>query len=642
MLEQIKANITKNLTFLSQKYPSLYKYIIENRIWDNPIYFTQSDTGSVDFHYYEETLYDLKRNAQQRVQLFEEHLQVVYFDPYSEVTATLHSLVQSYISRLEPKARAKMFTRSIEEMILFGLLPFYHIEPLIDMIIDKKRFKNLKRIVIVEHNVELFYAFLMVVDLETLLKKLAQHKLDIKLVIPKSDNEVVKVFYELFQKAGEVDTKIYGFYNSYNSQKHEIYFNKAKELLYLNYVMIHHQSYLNALENLSQNTSKKQLCSPKQFSFHKPILIVGSGPSLEKNIDWIKHNRDRFYIISLTSTFSILAQKGIVPDALVVVDTAIGIGEGKIEVFKSCLHELSQTVVLGTFEIDPLIYNHSKDGYVFTSEFFPKLIKQCESYNKSPTAFVHALELSIKLGAQKIYIVGVDLGTTQKEKFYSQGYGENIEHTYLPETFEGNFGDTVYTKVDYLTTKTIAEIVIEKAKTTNPHLQFYNLSEGLKIKGFFPKRTDEIRFDSQQSTSETDFSILLNKRFSIYNNVQIDTEMLDFLLSFNIDITQKFKTLLNLFSSKRLDYKKISKIVKKILEKKALYRQKTEGVLFKAHGYFLYLTYLATIQKIMQSETLLRDFLENERETNITNIQNVLMTLKIEKESLMKIKHNAS
>lgn len=51
-----------------------------------------------------------------------------------------------------------------------------------------------------------------------------------------------------------------------------------------------------------------------------PVVVVGAGPSLVKNIDVLKENQHRVFIIAVGRVVKLLAEKGIRPDAVCIID----------------------------------------------------------------------------------------------------------------------------------------------------------------------------------------------------------------------------------------------------------------------------------------------------------------------------------
>lgn len=51
-----------------------------------------------------------------------------------------------------------------------------------------------------------------------------------------------------------------------------------------------------------------------------PALVLGGGPTLDENIEWIKHNQSKFIIVTVARISHRLMNEGIIPDAIVTID----------------------------------------------------------------------------------------------------------------------------------------------------------------------------------------------------------------------------------------------------------------------------------------------------------------------------------
>lgn len=58
----------------------------------------------------------------------------------------------------------------------------------------------------------------------------------------------------------------------------------------------------------------------KSIFFHKPVLLLGAGPSFSKNIEFIKKNRDKFIITCVSATLKTLYKHDIKPDIVSHID----------------------------------------------------------------------------------------------------------------------------------------------------------------------------------------------------------------------------------------------------------------------------------------------------------------------------------
>ena len=102
--------------------------------------------------------------------------------------------------------------------------------------------------------------------------------------------------------------------------------NEIRKLLSLNWKNKMTMIYMSRMwiQNIFRNIV---YCSNNNaisdIKIKKPILTVGAGESLEKNINEIKKNRDRLYILAADTALPALIHSGILPDAVVALEAQI-------------------------------------------------------------------------------------------------------------------------------------------------------------------------------------------------------------------------------------------------------------------------------------------------------------------------------
>lgn len=74
----------------------------------------------------------------------------------------------------------------------------------------------------------------------------------------------------------------------------------------------------NIFRNLPKLSTAKELVPQ---SIEKPILVLGAGPSLDAELSFIVQYRRFFFLLVVDTAFSIVEQAGIIPDAVVLVES---------------------------------------------------------------------------------------------------------------------------------------------------------------------------------------------------------------------------------------------------------------------------------------------------------------------------------
>ncbi len=180
---------------------------------------------------------------------------------------------------------------------------------------------------IIEPNPEVFYYMITHYDLVELF-----NKKNIYLLVADFDNAKHYFNEFLLKKSFILRASNLQFYTS----KHLLVFEKNKVLSFqkewINYVKYSlftignstHDTMIGLLHNLlNLKTFSKSLSIKKIKDYYKgkPIVIVSAGPSLEKNLKYLKEvNRDSILIFSVDTAYNKLLKIGIYPDAVFTVE----------------------------------------------------------------------------------------------------------------------------------------------------------------------------------------------------------------------------------------------------------------------------------------------------------------------------------
>lgn len=97
--------------------------------------------------------------------------------------------------------------------------------------------------------------------------------------------------------------------------------------------------FINFVKNLPYINKVERVDSYKNMFKDKPAIIVSAGPSLEKNLKYLKGNEDKFVIITGARTLNTLIKEGIKADFACIIDSS----EEMFNVFK---HSMESQVPL--------------------------------------------------------------------------------------------------------------------------------------------------------------------------------------------------------------------------------------------------------------------------------------------------------
>ena len=201
------------------------------------------------------------------------------------------------------------------------------------------------------------------------------------------------------------------FINEYNFTLNaiQLYINKSKDLIATRrFFSKKWVSNIIRFFNLTKNFYKIE-------KIDSDILIIASGTSLNKSIKKIIENRDKFFIISVSSATKVLIYNNIIPDLILTTDGGywakkhLQFLENKnYDIPIMCTAESALPYkLLKNNKIIPLEYND------FTNKFFfDKTKLHTIKINRNGTVSGTALEIAKYLTEKNIYFIGLDLANT--------------------------------------------------------------------------------------------------------------------------------------------------------------------------------------------------------------------------------------
>ena len=384
-------------------YIQKYELVFENNSFDvkelktdNYLYnkesktHTKLSTKSVDFSILDNTF-----ELFQRVTLSKEEISnFKNQDPILDNRAGLDPLIHLTTQLHSPKENLK----HLDKYVFFGTGLSLHIQE-----IHKKI--AAKIYLIVEDDLELFRLSLFTHNYKTLATQselffsifedkkefatTAQKFLDHKYYY----NHYIKYFELLSHSIDKREL----FYQQINTQAHNSFFYNKLLIQFtqpFNYIF---DSYSFTHKNLDL------LHSPCKNS---PFLLLGAGPSLEKNISWLKQNHNNFIIVAVSATLSLLEKEKIHVDIITHLD-AFEVSEVHFKNIKN-INYFRDSICLFSARTTPNIVNYFKKENIY---FFENATKYLENSMKPSAPCVGSIshQILLVIQVQKMYLLGLDL-----------------------------------------------------------------------------------------------------------------------------------------------------------------------------------------------------------------------------------------
>ena len=514
LYDTIKAIYLKNITFFSSNYPAVLekiKYFESLNIETHFLEFKNNHFELVDLQ--NNHIYNCNPffDAQQRCKNINEK-------PFFSLIKT--SNIQngvSYKNSINAKDCINDFLNlektkklTFSKFIFFGTLLGVHLNDL-----DKEL--NSISYLIIEENIEIFRLSMFLTDYESLAK-------DSKLFFCINENEestkntlfdFLKYKYEFnnligFEVANEKEIPNIDIFTKYLIDFDPYNYPFSEYLISLKRTIYYKKTSFHGILNLSKN---KNILS-------KPVLFLGAGPSLAKNIEWIYMNQDKFLIITATACLKRLELLDIVPDIILSIDGQNNQISKQFEVNEK--YYKNSLTILST-KTDPIIFEIVNKENTFFIQDNLEVFDNTGIFTGVTVGDI-GLDLILRLGASEIYILGFDACVSKEGKTHDGIYKTSkikVETTDVIKNngfntsknliqVKGNFEDEVFTFVLY--TQMIESInkITEKYKHC---VKIFNLSNGAYFKNTIPLKIKINEFDNKEDLDKNELFEKLKKEF---------------------------------------------------------------------------------------------------------------------------------
>lgn len=227
------------------------------------------------------------------------------------------------------------------------------------------------------------------------------------------------------------------------------------------------------------------------FPVDRPVIIVGAGPSLEKNATILKQAKGKMMILATDSALPYLYREGIIPDMVFTVDSA-----KPVQLFDQ--EEIRNIPLAAITSANHEIVNRMKGKIILFStecsyynELFQLSGKKLYAMPTGGNVAASAFHMAVDWGYRKIILVGQDLAVSS-DKLHAGDADEKLQvekKAFRVVEVEGYYGDTVYATLDFDSYRKYYEKII----CNDENLEVINATEGgVKIEGTIQKSLKEV------------------------------------------------------------------------------------------------------------------------------------------------------
>ncbi len=245
------------------------------------------------------------------------------------------------------------------------------------------------------------------------------------------------------------------------------------------------------------------------FFKDKPWLVLGAGPSLHKQAEWIAKNSEKFIIIAAFTALNTLKRIGVKPDIAVQVDENVYTTHEMIKNFGDTSF-LDDTLLFFSASVSPeLIQTFKKENIYFHEDRTKYKLSKSTLTISSVGDTIYAL--SLIYNAPEVYLLGIDLalsddGHTHSPDHFKARIVENSKTDEDNDDFQldnstmkvkGNFQETVRTTPLFTLSIPVINQFTQRYKSNNQIV--YNLSDGCYFEQTTPLKVNDVQVEKKIS-----------------------------------------------------------------------------------------------------------------------------------------------
>jgi len=415
--------------------------------------------------------------------------------------------------------------------------------------------RDIKHFYVIEPNLDVFYASLQLIDWASILEKSVDKGLDLHIVIESDKDKLVSAVSNLVVKSGKHNVAGAYLYSAFYLNDYKDLYENIKSTISYSYLSgfgfydDSRYSLAHTLGNIKNNhpiLSANKKINKKYSQDERSVFIIGNGPSLDNDIDFIKNNQKSFVIVSCGSALRSLLKNGIEPDFHVELERTAHVPhwiKKSAEGIESFFEKTKKITLIAVSQVHPDVASlFGKVGIVLkdieTGSSFayyglegsgvalvPRLAPSC----------VHtAVTVFVLMGFKKIYFFGTDMGSIDPEQHHSK----DSSYQYLKketsdkfvfkrnaEIYSSNFGDKeVYSSGVYpMFKRELESIVSGWSYTFGNDIDFKNCSDGALLKGIDPCCREDIVISNDNNSEKNEIlDNVFDAFFSYYPDGSID------------------------------------------------------------------------------------------------------------------------
>lgn len=377
---------------------------------------------------------------------------------------------------------------------------------------------------IADVNPDLFFASLHVIRWDLIFKKADENNQVISIKIDEDPDALSKFLDDQVGRYGRHNANSLYVYSSFHNKEEEKLLKHVNELIRSKFLKGFgfyddgRMSIAATVENVRSKiplmTNKLQCPAPDNSNV--PVFIIGAGPSLDEDLQYIEKFQDKALIVSCGSGIKSLHRYGIKPDLHLECERTAFTKHWLDQVDSEYLSKIDfiglnvlYPDVFSMFNRTAMMVKSNEPGSMALATAISKVSDKKVPFisHVNPTVVHMGVGALPILGFRKFYLFGVDMGYKDPNKHHSSlsSYSDlkdEEKKKFVPSEngiyeVESNFSDQkIYSDDSYGSFKKFLEGMIE-ANLYFSEYECFNCSDGALIKGAKPMRSADLIFDDK-------------------------------------------------------------------------------------------------------------------------------------------------
>ncbi|HAR79944.1 MAG TPA: hypothetical protein DCR21_03850 [Succinivibrionaceae bacterium] len=456
-------------------------------------------------------------------------------------------------------------------------------------------------LIAVEPDTDLFFASLHAFDWAHLLEYVHENNFGMYLMVGQTPEQLFDDMHQFYLNHGRFLSSFFWEFVHYQSEtiskmKLELkkdYTRTFNAMGFFDDHMFGISHALYAVKNHKHFVSIPESAQKDSELFRLPVFIVGSGPSLDADIPFLRKNQDKALIIACGTALDSLYHAGIKPDFYACTERTPQIAQTLLNIPDR--HFFDDIILLAADVVHP----DTQDIFTNTAIFLkPDEPFYWMAVSRIPEAgFLNVAQLinplvgnmglssALHMGFSNLYLFGLDNGRkvgqkqlhSQYTRLYQEHEVKDDRGAYkISDLTEGNFGGMCESGYFYKMSIRHMEILLNAFKDK---AVCHNCSDGSRIEGTVPVHSETLDFESLSTLDKAEIH-----RFFIENytrEIQADSAALERVIGRNdfCSLINKFKEIWDTEAVSRIDFIKKMEGTSEILS----YLQRTSDGRYKAY-----------------------------------------------------------